>query len=248
MIDVIDGAQPRLFGVGLLCAMPVLYLHTRRRGTDPWRAIAVLTALVAAGLFGGRVGAWVFGTVAIADFFNPNVAGSTSTMAAAFVGLAAIAVQGKLGMRAIDDVSPSLWVMVTFARLGCVFQGCDFGRRAIDGVAFSANSPAWYLHVQHGWIAQASGYSASTAPFAALAVGAGLFALAVSLRPFNGALASSAAYLALSFFVEFFREPLTTVYWGPLSRPQWLMLAMLVVWVWVFRQRDRQGTPHDAVS
>ena len=208
----------------------------------------MLASLVAAGLIGGRVGAWLFGPLAAADFLNPNVPGATSTMAAAFVGLVAIGAHRKLGMHVIDDVAPSLWVMLAFGRLGCVFQGCDFGRPSVNGVAFSSPSPAWHLHAQQGWVALQSNYSAATAPFALFAVGAAVLALVVSLRSRDGALRSAGAYLVVGLFVEFLREPLTTEYWGPLSRPQWFMTAMLLVLFWVVRRRDHQGVHDDTVS
>lgn len=238
-IQTITGVQSQLFGLAVLCSSAATLLFAYRLKQDVWKASFALVVVLAAGLFAGRVGAVANALVPGGAFFDPAVAGITSSGAAVGAALMCLAVVRFLGRGILASVAPALWILLALGRLGCVFQGCDFGRVASFGIAYPKGSSAFILQAHHHLIETTALWSRPTLPFAGLDVVAALIAMAIALRDEGQgrlALASAMFYVGVRFLIEFSREPLTTVWFGPFSRPQWLCVCLLVPMVLLHRR------------
>lgn len=155
---------------------------------------------------------------------DPGVAGFWSIGAFVAGGLAAAFAAKRIDRCAapalLDRVVPAgLWILFV-ARLGCLSNGCDYGRPTDlpIGLRYPAGSPAWEAQVADGLISPTAAVSAPTHPFplymaAVIATAIGVGSLAVRRlnsdradgRPGERAMAVLLCYFLLRLAVESLR-------------------------------------------
>lgn len=200
--------------------------------------------LVAAGLVGAAIGATVLPmllrlpAVIATRSAAPLLVGDRMAIGAliGFAGAAAILARrsGKGG--ALDAVAPSLGVIVAFGRVGCFFEGCDFG--APSSVAWAVRYPigshAFSHQLARGLVGAGDEGSLPLHPaqiYEAI-VGVAMIGIALAMRRSGrareGAIfrATIATYAVGRFVVELFRGDDRGAL-GPFSVPQWMAIALL---------------------
>jgi prolipoprotein diacylglyceryltransferase len=231
-VDIVDGVQTQLLGIGIWVSVALVAWRSRSLDHDPFRAAVALAAFVAVALLGARIGGVMIGQVPPASFFDPNHAGLTSSGGAVSVSLAALVLVswGRSGRTLLDDLTPGMWLILAVSRMGCVFQGCDFGQAARWGIAYRMPSSAWSSQLLSGQISASATSSLPTFPFPLFDGLAAMIALVVAWRsfkrPLTSTLASAMVYLTSRFVLEFGRDPQTTEMWGVFTRPQ-VILCMV---------------------
>lgn len=137
------------------------------------------------------------------------------------------------------------------ARLGCLLEGCDFGR-PFDGswaVEHPAGSRAWSVHVHEYGLATGAERSLSVHPFGAYLAGWGMACAAVGevlrrlkIAPGVPAMVAAGLFLVGGGVVEWFREPATVVQIadGVSAYPAvyWAFAAAVVAGGLVVRRRE----------
>ncbi len=131
---------------GYLAALAVIWLGARRRGTDTLGTAWVVVAGMVGGVFGARLAHWLF--VAPAALADPAAliaprAGGRTLLGGILVGWVAVeATKRRLGLRRStgDLFAPALLVGEAVGRLGCLLNGCCYGRPSLV---------PWAIH-QHG--------------------------------------------------------------------------------------------------
>lgn len=225
-VDIVDGVQTQLLGIGIWVSVAMVAWRSRSLDHDAFRAAVGLAGFVAVALLGARVGGVMIGQVPFTSILDPNHAGLTSSGGAVAVCLVALVVvsRGRLGRTLMDDLTPGMWLLLAVSRLGCVFQGCDFGQAAGWGIAYGMPSSAWSSQLLNGEISATATSSLPTFPFPLLDGIAAMIALVVAWqsfkRPLTSTLASALVYLVIRFGLEFGRDPQTTELWGVFTRPQ----------------------------
>ncbi len=126
------------------------------------------------------------------------------------------------GRRALDVLVPGAIAGVSVARLGCLFEGCDFGRLA-DGpmsVAYGPSSRAWEVHVLEYGLSIESPVSLAVHPFGGYLAFWGLGCAVVgqwwrrrSGRAGSGAVVAAALFFGGGGAIEWLREPATVARW-----------------------------------
>jgi phosphatidylglycerol:prolipoprotein diacylglycerol transferase len=157
-------------------------------------------------------------------------------LAGALVGASLVARRTNLSLPALlDAAAPSLGVAVFLIKLGCYFEGCDFGVPLVRGAphflaalgTFPQGSPAWTLQVlAHGLTPSASA-SLPVHPLelyesvAGLAlVGVALLAERRSARPGVAFAAAALAFLLLRVSLDSLRDD---------PREMWVSRTLLLV-------------------
>ena len=117
-----------------------------------------------------------------------------------------------------DRLFPGGVAGLAIARLGCLIEGCDFGRpwEGLGAVIYDRHSRAWAYHVLEYELSPASPWSLAVHPFAAyLAVwglcvaGLGEWLRRRSRSDGRGATLSAALFLVGAGVIEWWREPAT---------------------------------------
>lgn len=152
--------QTQLVGAGIVVALCVTAWLARRDGVALSEAWGLTALFAACALVGGALAGAVGGAL-----------GSFSSLGAlALVSAAALLARVGLGARTprlFDVVAPGAVLALAFARLGCLLEGCDFGRPVASAlaVAYEAPHPVWYLHATRGLVDAAAPASAAVHPF-----------------------------------------------------------------------------------
>ncbi len=144
-----------------------------------------------------------------------------------------------------DLVVPGGIAGLAVARLGCLFDGCDFGRPAQVGMAviYDRDTRAWAYHVVEYELSPASPVSLAVHPFAAYLAIWGLISAAMGevIRRRTGtagygALTGAALFLVGGGVIEWWREPATVpnLVEGLSVYPfiYWIGAAVVVVMGW----------------
>lgn len=202
---------PLFVALGMLAMLGWLVVATERRR---WGDILAVYGLVGAAAVGtslvvgrGLSGAW-------------NLS-SLGAMAGGVLGLVcAVVLTRSEGMADLADrFVPAGLVGLAVARLGCLWAGCDFGRRHAEGiwtVDYGRHSRAWAVHMLEYDLAPTSTTSYSVYPFAAYLAIWGLVAAIVGeglrrrqARAGRPALAAALVFLIGGGIIEWWREPAT---------------------------------------
>lgn len=133
---------------------------------------------------------------------------------------------------AADCLTPTLFAVLGFARLGCFIQGCCYGIASQwFGMRFAVGSPVYFDQLRAGSIAP--GATPLAVLPAQLAEGLFLFGLcAWALRRLAAGRrqlmpAGIAAYSIFRFAIEFARADVERNHYALLSTSQWIALALL---------------------
>jgi len=198
-----------------------------------------------------------FGLVTVAAFAGGwglsmllGASGLSSIGAAIGGGMALLAVAPVWtagGRRTLDVVVPGAITGVSVARLGCLFEGCDFGRLA-DGpmsVAYGPSSRAWEVHVLEYGLSIESPVSLAVHPFGGylaiwgfLCAAAGQWWRRRTDQFGGGAVVAAVLFCGGGGAIEWLREPATVIQWtdGLSVYPAvyWAMAAALIAgWIWL---------------
>lgn len=233
-------SQSMLIGLGMWVAFAYLWTFAPRFGVRRDAAIACFGAGGVGGVVGAR-GMWWF-TQAVSQggaggggFFgrevfwaalNPMTPGYSSLGFLAGAGMVVWGMdrwgqedRGSRG-RLLDVVVLAGLLGLVFARLGCVFNGCDFGRVSGEhwfSIRYARGSLAWQQHLVDGLIGSEQMWSLPTHGFALYSAGGTLLVvIAVSLwawrrageQMLGGVVARRAifAFCCIQFALEFLRE------------------------------------------
>lgn len=217
-------------------------------GAGPKRRLETVAAfgVVAAAAFVGGASPWLFtGRLELS---------SVPALAAAAVALAAVAVFGSTSPRTlIDRLAPAGIAGLSVSRLGCLFEGCDFGRLAdrAPAVIYPDSSRAWEIHVAEYGLSPFSSTSLAVHPFAGYLALWGLGCAAVGewwrrqYRPAGEAAAVTALlFLAGAGAIEWLREPAAapTIVdgWSVLPAVYWAGAAAVFTGWWWWRRNARR--------
>lgn len=147
--------------------------------------------------------------------------------------------RGIPGWRMADILAPSLALGYAIGRIGCLINGCCFGRRC--ELPWAIRYPAKY-GLPEGGLHPTQVYEA----LLGLAL-AGVLAWRFGRRRFEGEIFAFylIAYALLRSFVELFRGdyPASTLVFGSITPAHWVSLGLLVAGVLVFLVRFRSGRP-----
>ncbi len=250
-VDIIDGVQSQLLGIGIWVSVGLVMLRARGLNHQPFGVVIGLSSFVAVGLLGARLGAVLVGQLDLSEFLNPALSGMTSSGGVVAASLLALLFMsnGQAGRTLLDDITPGMWFLLAISRVGCVFQGCDFGQASSWGFVYRMPSAAWNSQLLSGQIPAAATQSLATFPFAALDAGAALVALAVAWKPSKrgySTLLSGLVYLVIRCGLEFGRDPTTTEMWGVFTRPQAVLI--IVAFGCYMGMRIITGTADDSIS
>ncbi|MFP4598688.1 MAG: prolipoprotein diacylglyceryl transferase family protein [Persicimonas sp.] len=134
-------------------------------------------------------------------------------------GAASRGVGATRALSMLDALVPAGLAGLSMARLGCLFDGCDFGRATALGwaVQHSQGTRAFAWHAQQGLVEAGAQWSAAVHPFGAYLAAGTLLIAAVAVAalastevtPGRVATWAASAYLILRLVVEWTREPTT---------------------------------------
>lgn len=212
-------------------------------------AVALGASLNAVGsILGGRAPAW--------GLPRPMAWGALFGFVASFA-LASRGLRVPVGA-ALDRVAPALGLLVLFGRLGCAIAGCDFGSPTDLpwAVSYAEGTPAFGQHAEHGLIAPTARSSLGVHPTQAyealLGLVASLGALWAERRPLaragDGIGTAALVYALGRFAIEWVRGDEGRGAFGPLSLPQWIAVAVIVLVVTRWNPLGPDGRPAVGVS
>lgn len=180
LVDPAGGiSQSMLVGVGIWAAFAYLWTIAPARGVQRGDAFAAFGL----GGLGGIVGARLMWLIAQGralegyrwlDMLNPLGAGYSSMGFLAGAGLVILAMtecdffEGTSRRSLLDLVVPAGLLGLAFARLGCIFNGCDFGKVTESGwfaIRYAQGSLAWQQHAKRGLIESTDAWSMPTHAF-----------------------------------------------------------------------------------
>lgn len=201
--------QSQLIGIGILAALLLALALSRRDGVHVAKPLALLGLAAGSALALGALSSLAMG----GDGFS-----SVGALAGALGVVAAFrwACGARETAALIDVVTPSGFVALGFARLGCLFEGCDFGRPT-DGwasVSYAAPHPVWFHHVAIGQVKMGASWSAAIHPFP-LYIALPLALLIVAACAVPGGAGRRAVLVVFGYAVvrtvaELFRDPAST--------------------------------------
>jgi hypothetical protein len=211
-VSGVEGISGMALGAGALAFFALLYGLSRwTQGIEDSSRVVALAGLVGAGaLAGGLGGAWAVGEL-----------GLSSLGAMVGVGLTLWLAPSALGLRrelAWDLMIPAGVVWLAIARLGCLFEGCDFGRITEGGwgVVHPSGTRAWTFHVAAYDLSMVARTSHPVHPFALylsvwgiFSAGVGVWLMRRGAARGQAGLATAALFLAGGGLIEWLREPLT---------------------------------------
>lgn len=204
-------AQSQWLGLGILTALGVLDGICRKRGLNTWKAIVLFAVLLGSAVIGGRLWAVLFTGAPLWGWAGFGSLGAIGM--AGFVGAILWSGSERPMFRALV---PASLILLGFVRLGCVFQGCDRGRPG-----------SWGFIYEQGM----SPHFPFPAFDASLALTAGM--IGIWKHPFIAV----GIYLVGRFFLEFGRDPNSTVVLAYLNRPQWGLLMAIAVLTFMWRRK-----------
>lgn len=218
-------SQSQLFGVGLLVSLAISLVLAQLRGIPKSDGVILLVIT----LVGAFSGAWVGGLV-LGD--TTGFVTSGALLGGALTAWGACALRPQFWF-ALDILVPSLLVALGLTRLGCIFEGCDFGASSTWGIQYWPGSPAEQAGLR------------TTLPFPVFAAFSAFTAAIVGIvyrsKPTAAAAAATLTYLILRFLSEFARSDATLGVALPfLNVNQWVSLggvAMVSVWAWRLRTK-----------
>ncbi|RDV39270.1 hypothetical protein DV096_01460 [Bradymonadaceae bacterium TMQ3] len=161
-------AGSAMIGVGVWVMFGLWWLALARRGETVAVRLASFGVVMGAGLAGGGVvGHWLGG----------GASSLGAVMGAGVVGVVAWS-RCKDRQRRADWLAGALvagFAGLAMARIGCVFEGCDFGDVLPPGDGLivqrhAAGTAAWELQVLTGKLSSAASWSRPTRPFAPMMV------------------------------------------------------------------------------
>ena len=231
-------------GIGLWLFFAWIWLTGKRERR--WPLVAAFGIVCVAALGVGFAAPWLTG------------GGGASSLAAIAGG--AVACVGIVqpwkneGRWMLDHLVPGGIAGLSVARVGCLFDGCDFGRvtSSAPSVVHDAGTRAWELHVAEYDLAFDSSQSLAVHPFAlylaiwgAIAAGVGEWRRRRGAGPGEAAMISGLVFFVGGGMIELLREPASVrqvadgwsviplLYWGA-------ALVMGALWWW-FRTSRSQG-------
>lgn len=232
MIDLDPARLPSqsvMIGIGLLVSAATTLAAARVHRVDPARVFALYGACAVAAVLTSRLLWLVVEPTAGASllFEDPlrvlDLGRGGHNSSGALLGASlAVALWWRVapdGRRraTLDALVVGGLAGLAFARLGCLFDGCDIGRpTSLEwAVRHAAGAPAFTDHVALGYVDALAGWTLPVHPFAAYLAAATLLIAGVSLaliwwaRPVGGrvALGTAGAYLAVRFLLEWTRHP-----------------------------------------
>jgi prolipoprotein diacylglyceryltransferase len=230
-------------GFGLLLCAAIAAGTARRIGVSWLDVLSLFAACVLIGGAASRV-SWALldPSVSWSWFLDQGLAafdprrGGHSSFGAMAGGLTVVGVWWFAAKRSAEHTRGSMLDALVLgglaglgmARIGCLANGCDFGRRmALSwGVRYRPGTEAYLEHLAHGLIAPGAAWSAAVHPFA-LYLAAGTLAIALvgvavvwrrRVRPGQVAVWACIGYSAWRFLVEWSRDPATVIaVWGALN-------------------------------
>lgn len=264
-------AQSVWVGLGILAALGLIIGLSGRAGVSRLEGLGVFCAGVLAGGVLSRV-FWVLmepgiGWAALGEQFwqlaDPRRGGYSSFGAMAggalvllgwWVGAARKSGGSALELqrrgRAFDIIILAGLCVLALARMGCLADGCDFGRVSEAGwaVRHGVGSEALSAHVAQGLVGWGARWSLPVHPFGLyMAAGTGLIAALGALgvwhrwlRPGRVGLLSAGGYFIWRFLVEFSRDLSSAPLWRDyLNTHQHLAIvfALSCVAVWAMLRR-----------
>lgn len=229
-------------GAGIWVFFGWLWWNTppNRRG----QMLAGFGLVTTAAFAGGLVGSLLVSTVGLSSL------GAIAGAALAMAGWSRAINSNQWWL--IDGMVPAGIAGLSVARVGCLFDGCDFGRIAEWGpaVAYGPESRAWEVHVAEYGLGVMDTASYAVHPFAAYLAGWGLMSAVVgewlrrrSDRSGNAAVATALLFLAGGGAVEWLREPATVppsgTGWTVYPFVYWLGTVVIGAAWWWFNKRLR---------
>jgi phosphatidylglycerol---prolipoprotein diacylglyceryl transferase len=233
------GAQSVLIGAGLLLSCALALTAARWRGLARGEAFALYGVAVIAALVGARLGWLVFEPAGLGEVLHnpmgvldPRRGGYSSfgalAGAALAVGVWARSVAPPTRAAMLDALVPSGLAGLAAARLGCLFEACDFGAPTTLpwAMRYSSSTDVFTLHASRHLVEASQAWSAPVHPFPVYMATATLLIALLGLAalrtkgflPGMVALGTAGAYFLLRFIVEWTRDPATTTtLWSDLS-------------------------------
>jgi phosphatidylglycerol:prolipoprotein diacylglycerol transferase len=251
--------EVRVWGVAFAASLAVGSAIALRRATK----LGIERDLVARACIAAAIGAVVgarFAWVLLHPAATGSVEGSVAFYRgglSVWGGLAGALAGAALSSRAsgvtlpvlLDAAAPSFGAGVALTRLGCFFEGCDFGVPLSNGAprflaalgTFPKDSPAWVEHVLSRGLSPSASASLAVHPvelYEALA-GVALVALALALdrrrlEPGLTFAAVTGAYLLLRVSLDWLRDDSVEMW---VSRALLLLGAMVVFALWLRNRR-----------
>jgi phosphatidylglycerol:prolipoprotein diacylglycerol transferase len=242
-----------LWMAALVVSIGYAVRSARRSGLDPRPAYWAGTLAVVVGLFGSRLlGLVVYaheGPIGLSDLVD----GGRSYYGGLLGGTAAALVFLRLRrvpvLRYADALAPACALGYFVGRVGCFFNGDDYGVLARGGFAvrYPASSEAFIAQVERGLIAPSQALSLPVVPAQLVhaALGLALFFWLRAPDPIPGRRFGRLllAYGVGRFFIELVRGDFVPL-WGPLSLQQLISVALVVTGATLL-WRTRNAAPAD---
>jgi phosphatidylglycerol---prolipoprotein diacylglyceryl transferase len=235
--------------MAMLAGTGITILLARRGPLDCWVAYWAAIAALAGGVIGGLLlGFYDYGLPA--GMFNPLACGK-SFLGGLFGG--ALAAVFYLRVRRVsmslygDVLVTALALAYAIGRIGCFFNGCDFGVRTNSpwGVQYQPGTEAYVDHFSRGWIVLGAAGSLPVQPVQLYAAAAGLVMFFVLWRwkpawPGQRIWLFALFYGIYRFCIEWLRGDFRVLV-GPFSLPQLvgilLVVGALTVSCWRWRRQ-----------
>ena len=239
IIDTATIGQSQFFGVGILLTLATGTLLAIRRGVAPYQIWVLITGLMAVAAVGGRLTAWLISPQDVPQPLNPFSTGYASMGAILGGGVFSLPfVRMKTFWKLADVLVPSLLVGLAATRVGCLFQGCDFGVPMATGVAYLAPSPAFELHRSLGLVSASALHSLPTFPLPVVLAAGGVLGVVVGVR-YQSTDGTGALLAALTYFLmRSAAEPFRAVDGVNVNLPASTLGVTVILVVWWLRRRQ----------
>lgn len=226
----------------------LLYLRRGRRAGLP--EITMIDVAIA-GFIGSIVGARLAHVIQLRDYYLRNPVEMFKIWQGGLVAYGGILLGVGAGVglllirrvpvgKFVDAAAPALWLGLGFTRVGCFFNGCDFGRPSSLpwAVRFPLKSKAYIQQLQDGLLDSTAPMSLAVHPtqlYSSL-LGFGLCAFLVwfdrgRAKRFDGAtfLLGLMIYAVGRYIVEILRADVARGFIGPFSTSQAIGIPVFVV-------------------
>lgn len=223
------------FAVGVGCLVTLLVLGIEKETSLPKRKVYICQTL---GLLGAVLGSALLPLLLrlpaalVQHSLSPLLVADRMALGG-LVGFTMAAVVTARSFRlnvdrVLQQLAPSLGILVIFGRLGCFLEGCDFGSTtsAFWAVHYPPASHAFNHQVQSGILPLSAHQSLGVHPVQLVEVGVGFVMWTICKGRLHSAFWTClCVYSVGRFFVEFLRgDPRT--FWGPFCLAQWLSIAL----------------------